>query len=175
MNIFIRFMAFTCVLVLSSTIPSFSAIDIEKGDKFVNNNRRTYLRCREVLPKRPGEETIERVSLDIHVKDALTVKEKDLAKGLKVGSVSVTYNPSEQRVGIVTLDVLAPYRRHHFGTEALQSVLGIFRSPKRKDLKFKEFYLTVHAGNPAAKTLYENVGFKEINSFADQIEMALGR
>ncbi|XP_013413617.1 N-alpha-acetyltransferase 50-like [Lingula anatina] len=98
---------------------------------------------------------------DKFYKDVLEVGE--LAKlayfnDIVVGAVCCRIDVSEnqRRLYIMTLGVLAPYRRYGIGTVMLEHVLKICE----QDGNFDNVYLHVQVNNDSAIKFYENFGFE---------------
>ena len=130
---------------------------LKEGDKFQRKEGKAFLRVGTSM-EIPGHE-MARYSFHIFSKTA---------PDLKIGFICVTYCQkqnlqceSEKTVSIDLMEVDAKFRGQGYGEAGLRTVLGIFRSPQRKDLLFDRFLLSVGTGfeRIAARSLYAKVGF----------------
>mmetsp|Transcript_25084 Transcript_25084/g.84102 ORF Transcript_25084/g.84102 Transcript_25084/m.84102 type:complete len:126 (-) Transcript_25084:253-630(-) len=81
-------------------------------------------------------------------------------RDVMVGAISCRLEPQEDmtfKLYILTLGVLAPYRRLGIGAKMLQHMLS--KAAAQPDIK--EAYLHVQVGNEAAKAFYEVQGFTQ--------------
>lgn len=169
-------------LILLLPLGTLHAIDWEKemalevGATFKNPTRAVYLECDMntdigSAPGVPRQHFKIRLLHDAHIKGSLYKKDTE------VGGTGISYNPQARLVSIITFDIKPAYQNHGLGTDALHTLLGIYRSPKRTHLEFDYFDLEVSDHNEKAIRVYQDkCGFiAEPSSVPDFLNMTLPR
>lgn len=157
---------------------TFFSPNIKIGDRAQRNESTAYIECysaNEFL-----ELGFANFSFNIIAKEGTT------HKGIQVGTIAVRYSQKasvasvlDKAVEIGFLEVKSQYRGNGYGEAAIRTVIGVFRSPKRSQLDFDRFWLSVglDENREIARTLYSKIGFKveEVNKDIGYQSMVLMR